>query len=262
MRKSKGILFGILVCCVGVLFSLYCCSATAEHAQWDCPECGRMGNTGNYCGKCAHPAPWKKEAFQTVGNIVRFGHYEQDNNLENGQEEIEWIVLDVQEGKSLLISRYGLSSRPYNTVSGSVTWESCTLRRWLNKDFLQTAFEPAEQLAILITNVDNSKPSRGGNDTQDQFFLLSYHEAFLYFQSNDTRQCAPTDYAEEQGASTSINYKVDGRATGWWWLRSPGTNRLNSAGIYYDGLLRNGYYNSERICVRPAFWINLESGIF
>ena len=33
-------------------------NATGEHSAWNCPECGRMGNTGNYCGGCAHPAPW------------------------------------------------------------------------------------------------------------------------------------------------------------------------------------------------------------
>ena len=32
--------------------------ASAEAAAWDCPDCGRTGNTGNFCGGCAHPAPW------------------------------------------------------------------------------------------------------------------------------------------------------------------------------------------------------------
>jgi len=30
-------------------------SASGEEQTWDCPECGRTGNTGNYCGGCAHP---------------------------------------------------------------------------------------------------------------------------------------------------------------------------------------------------------------
>ena len=33
-------------------------TAWCEQAVWGCPECGSTGNTGNYCGKCAHPAPW------------------------------------------------------------------------------------------------------------------------------------------------------------------------------------------------------------
>lgn len=34
--------------------------ASGESQIWDCPECNRSGNTGNYCGECAHPAPWIK----------------------------------------------------------------------------------------------------------------------------------------------------------------------------------------------------------
>ena len=30
----------------------------SEHYEWNCPQCGRVGNKGNYCGGCAHPAPW------------------------------------------------------------------------------------------------------------------------------------------------------------------------------------------------------------
>ena len=44
----------------------------------------------------------------SVGDVLAFGHYEQDNNPDNGPEPIEWIVLDVQDGKALLLSRYGL----------------------------------------------------------------------------------------------------------------------------------------------------------
>ena len=33
-------------------------TASCEQTVWDCPECGKTGNAGNFCGKCAHPAPW------------------------------------------------------------------------------------------------------------------------------------------------------------------------------------------------------------
>ena len=39
-----------------VVFLFAACSA--EQASWDCPECGRKSNLGNFCGNCAHPAPW------------------------------------------------------------------------------------------------------------------------------------------------------------------------------------------------------------
>jgi hypothetical protein len=41
-----------------------------------------------------------------IGNTVVFGHYEQDKDTENGQEPIEWLVLDTdKEGcRALVIS--------------------------------------------------------------------------------------------------------------------------------------------------------------
>ena len=97
------------------------------------------------------------QSFDTIGSIVTFGHYEQDGNVENGPEEIEWIVLDVKDGKSLLISRYALDAIPYHKEDIDITWEKCFLHTWLNDDFLQTAFTAEEQEIILETDVDNSQ---------------------------------------------------------------------------------------------------------
>jgi len=155
MKNVERLLMGILVFVFATLVGIS--DADGERAPWDCSECGRTGIIKNFCGTCAHPAPWMKEAFQTIGNIVRFGLYEQDNNLDNGPEEIEWIVLDVQQEKSLLLSKYGLDAICYNTEKTNVTWETCTLRSWLNSEFLKKAFTMQEQSAILSTKVDNSK---------------------------------------------------------------------------------------------------------
>ena len=35
--------------------------AWGEQASWDCPECGRTGNTRKFCGGCGHPAPSKEQ---------------------------------------------------------------------------------------------------------------------------------------------------------------------------------------------------------
>ena len=99
-----------------------------------------------------------------------------------------------------------------------------------------------------------------GNDTTDKIFLLSIDEANEYLNSDAERMCAPTAYAKEQGASTSGKIKVDGDASCRWWLRSPGHNQHTAAGVYGGGVLGGGYdVNYDYVCVRPAFWINLES---
>ena len=65
-------------------------------------------------------------------------------------------MLDEKEGKSLLISRYALDCRRYNTTTYDITWAFCSLRKWLNEDFYSLAFSAEEQKAILLSTVDNS----------------------------------------------------------------------------------------------------------
>ncbi len=181
-------------------------------------------------------------------------------------------MLTRDGNKALLISRYGLDAQPYNKDYVGITWEKCTLRTWLNGTFLNKAFAAEEQKGILLTNVDNGSSqgyskwnTSGGNNTQDRVFLLSYAEANKYLgvtydDSNNTKsRVAPTAYAIKQGAYTSSsNRTADGTASGWWWLRSPGSSRDNAADVRTGGYLVINFSG----CVRPALWINLESGIF
>ena len=69
-----------------------------------------------------------------IGSYIRFGHYPQTAGG-GDYAEIEWLVLDIDEAdhKALLISRYGLDCIQYNRRKASVTWETCSLRAWLNE---------------------------------------------------------------------------------------------------------------------------------
>ena len=186
-------------------------------------------------------------------------------------------MLNAQKGRSLLLSKYGLDAKVYNTVKESVTWETCTLRSWLNNDFLKTAFTAAEQSSILITTVDNGivqgaeYDTVGGNSTQDQVFLLSYYEAFHRYSYHKrkgdseylaTEECAATDYAVWQGAVATRSILIDDRAAGWWWLRSPSSHQSFAMYVSYDGISSGRTDVDKLYCVRPALWINLESDIF
>lgn len=200
-----------------------------------------------------------------VGDMVYFGTYEQDNDVTDGNEYIEWLVLDKQNNKILVISNYALDCQPYNEEYEEVTWENCTLRSWLNNDFYNTAFNEGEKQMILQTDVSADENPRyytnPGNDTQDNVFLLSISEVQKYFSAGNARMCVPTEYAIAQGTYTSDEFTVGGRATCWWLLRSPGNSQGNAAGVDIDGSV--GYYGRNvltvSVCVRPALWINLES---
>ena len=198
---------------------------------------------------------------QTVkpGDILAFGHYEQDNNLSNGREPIQWRVLAREGSKALLISVYNLDAQLYNTAYTSVTWETCTLRRWLNDSFLSTAFTQAQRNAIVISTLQNDKNSEyntpGGNATQDKIFLLSEAEAEQLFTGDSDRIANNTAYTKAQGA-----YTFDSGA-GWWWLRSPGHDSYFAAYVRDDGsLYLMGFYVDRDVgAVRPALWIDLSS---
>lgn len=204
-----------------------------------------------------------------VGNYVTFGVYPQTTEG-NDNTPIEWLVLAREGNRILLISRYGLDVRLYNKMYKSSTWESCSLRKWLNNEFLSTAFSEKEKKVILLTDVDNSKvqgyseyDTDGGNNTQDYIFLLSYHEAFdIYFLDDKARICAPTDYAVANGALTSKISQVDGRPAGWWWLRSPGDLQIRAADVLDSGFRCSHGVDFASIVVRPVLWLDLDSDIF
>ena len=205
---------------------------------------------------------YKTEKLKTakVGDYVFFGAYEQDNNTSNGQEYIEWLVLEVKGGKALVISKYALDCQPYNTSYTNVTWETCTLRKWLNNDFINSAFTANEKAMIPTVTVSADKnpdySTNPGNATQDQVFLLSITEANKYFSSDSARQCKPTEYAVAGGA-----YVNSSNGNCWWWLRSPGDRQDNAAYVRSGGDVSEHGSNVfiDFSAVRPALWIDLNS---
>ena len=228
-----------------------------------------------YIGKYGEEK-WNKIKNIKVGDTYTFGAYEQDNSTSNGKEAIEWTVLDKDGMSLLLISKQALDCQQYNTSYTDVTWESCSLRKWMNGTFLNKAFNAEEQAQIQNTTVSadmnpeyNTNP---GNATTDKVFLLSINEVEKYFNSDEARKCAPTAYAKAQGAYTSDSYKTaSGAATCWWWLRSPGLSQYSAASVRYDGSVNyrgydvgsvnygGDYVDGDSDAVRPALWINLDS---
>ena len=192
-----------------------------------------------------------------VGSYIKFGTYEQDNNTSNGKEDIEWLVLEVKDGKALVISKYAIDCKPYNTSYTAVTWETCTLRKWLNNDFINAAFSADEKAMIPTVTVSADKipdySTNPGNATQDQVFLLSITEANKYFSSDSARQCKPTEFAVAGGA-----YVNSSNGNCWWWLRSPGGYQNDAAFVCSGGDVDEfGYFvNLVTRAVRPALWID------
>ena len=198
-----------------------------------------------------------------VGDYIKFGEYEQDNNMRNGKEAIEWLVLETRGNSALVISKYILDNKKYNEMSRAVYWYECAIRKWLNNDFINSAFSSSEQAKIEKVTVDNRNNTYygvgGGKDTQDQVFLLSCREARKYFSSEEARKCAPTSYAIEKGVTTSKYHQTKGDPTCMWILRAPIYAQGYVASVDAEGyVFGNGDYNYFESAVRPAMWITLE----
>ncbi len=188
-----------------------------------------------------------------IGDIYTFGAYEQDNDLSNGKEAIEWIVIDKKGSSICLLSKYALDGQQYSRHSGSVTWQTSSIRTWLNDTFLNEAFSQENQAMIPTVTVSADKnPSYDiypGGATEDKIFLLSVLEADKYASIIKANTFDSTPYARSHGASA------------WWWLRSPGDDYNRAANFDGNrGTDRGGNYaNDGAGAIRPALWIDLNS---
>lgn len=212
--------------------------------------------------------------FKVVDNVVTFGRFEQDNDTANGPEDIEWIVLDYNqnEHKTLLLSLYGLNVEETHVDSGEYTWEKSKVRKWLNNEFLKSAFSKEETAAILTTMVDNgisqcyTKSEYGGNNTKDRIFVLSYAEGHNYLgleydKHNDKAKCIPTEYANAQNLQRrNKKFKYSSDIETDWWLRLSGNRRNSASYVYYGGYQNSTHYGMALI--RPVMWIDLSSNFF
>ena len=207
-----------------------------------------------------------------AGDTFTFGRYEQDNKKTTRPEPIEWLVLAVENGRVLIISKYGLDQVSYNSENADVSWETCRLRAWLNNEFINTAFNAEEQSKIAwVTNKNPSsltsatksfttEPQPDGNDTLDRVFLLSIDEANRFFPTAEALECEPTKYAEEKGVMTTWLNPPFGKCG--WWLRtrvgyaiSQGTRDYYAAEASGFGIREATVYNFW-IAVRPALWLD------
>lgn len=242
-----------LILCICFLFTLCACRSNKQNAN----ETTTDKNVLNE----ATPAPVQQQNDYSVGNTVILGQYEQDNNTSNGTEPIEWEVLAVENGKALLLSKHMLERKLYHDSLEKVTWETCSLRKWLNNDFYDAAFSRQEKNQICSVNNKNQDNLKygtdGGNSTDDNVFLLSTDEVDKYLDwSQVVNRGSYTAYLRAKSETNVL-----GNYTGWWWLRSAGQNQYF---VLYCGTSDFSYFDirymgldvmNPHANVRPAIWV-------
>ncbi len=230
----------------------------------------------------------------TTWDCIWFGNYWQEDTNGDGKADkndektpIKWRVLSVEGDDAFLLADKNLDCQKYNEIYESVTWETCTMRSWLNgygseankngkdysdNNFLHNAFTEGEQPAIKTTKVVNcdNYDIRGGNDTSDRVYLLSIDEVlnpkygfnFSKNENAESRRAKNTGYVKTQGAYTTTSEEYAGN--GHWWLRSPGHATWYASYVYSSGIVdRHGEHGADvygiGYAVRPALHLNLSS---
>ena len=179
----------------------------------------------------------------TTGDTIFFGQYEQDNDFDNGQEDIEWFVVDKTDTKIFLLSKYAIEFKRV----GSGVWEESELREWLNNDFIDSSFSDEEKNKINKSISTQDK---------DKVFLLSSSEVDKYLI--DARRCKATAYAD----SLTDSYFYKNGDFRIWLLRSTTQIDKNTFDAFIDCVDAKGSLGytlaREALYVRPAMWIELK----
>lgn len=170
----------------------------------------------------------------------------------NTLSPVKWLLLEVDEetGRALVVSKDCVAKMPFNKEWEKITWEKCTLRKWLNEQFYNSLpREIRDKIPeVEIVNRD-SCTIPGGSNTKDRIFLLSV----------DQYNCMPEKYRAAQWNGSGC----------WYWLRTPGYDSYNFANVNRSGGLDGGFdangkyvghgyhVDSDSGCVRPACCLSL-----
>lgn len=168
-------------------------------------------------------------------------------------EPIKWRVIKCENGEALLLSDIVLDKQKYNKRLKKVTWEKSTLRKWLNKKFMNRVFSSSEQEAIHTTKVINEDnyyyKTDGGNDTLDKIYLLSLSE------TDEEKEYGFTD---SYGMTIKYSNYADLDDYQYWWLRTPGEKNISAAAVDMFGEAYVGGGESDmELGIRPVLHLNL-----
>lgn len=202
----------------------------------------RVGDSGSNVNISTEMSEAEKEEKKAQEEKEAIANAQEGDIVTFGLNNLKWRVLSKKEKKVLLITEYSVGNQPYHETEEGITWENCSLRKWLNEDFYDEKFSDAEKKLIRKQKLSNiNDPEYGtdaGNDTEDKVFLLNLKEAKKYFSSNADRSIGEV-----------------------WWLRSPGATSDGAKIVFSGGDFVEGNYTYAAVdvsfAVRPSLWVKI-----
>ena len=225
--------------------------------------------------------PHIKNAWKThwgtlsPGDSISFGQYEQDGDTANGAERLTWTVLDISEGRALLLCDVCVDAKPYNSSGGGSAWEDSTLRQWLNSDFIFSAFSANEQKILSETEVTTTQLLQSeegtvtfGEETVtvDRVFLPDSYGAWsstAYGEMVPAGKFELTDYVAEKFETLNRDANWIDEFSPAFWTRGPvGEDHAFALGWDREDETVSCWYSmflDSFMLVRPAMYIDTDA---
>ena len=214
---------------------------------WMMPQKRQMDTEGVYTYSDGMPlvATW---GDYPANMIIKMGKFEQDNDLSNGPEELEWQIVKHGNGKYLLISRHILTAiswvKPGDARSN---WKNSLVCEWLNGEFYDGVFSEEEKEYIYLTDLDEANECK-------IFCPYDYYISNYAFENNIIC-CEPTPYALEMGVEVYSFENYDGSLSKtylYYALRGTSGTTMAASSGYRAG--------SPDVTpgIRPAMWVSEE----
>ncbi|MDR2501845.1 MAG: DUF6273 domain-containing protein [Oscillospiraceae bacterium] len=240
--KKAIILALALVLVIGTMAG---CGKTGDNSGNSTTPGTSQGGTSSTTTPDSTSKPAGSGLVGKAGDTASYGTY-------NGKP-VEWqaLAVDLTAKKALLITKDCITDNLYNEGDDvdNTTWETATIREWLNGEFYSAAFTDAQKAKILESDIaPQSNPENGisgGNATKDKVFILSEAEVRQYFSSDEARTA-----------------KYDGTGAAWR-TRTPGITGSSVCFVYPDGTINtdgfpvNRNHEGDIFAVRPAIWVDI-----
>lgn len=155
-------------------------------------------------------------------------------------DPIVWRILTVDHlgQRALLFSDKILYAHPY----GSDKWENSNVYSWLNSQFLNSAFNQAENSMIYKGN------SRG------TVFILSKDDLL-----NASYGFSTSTAADPSRAAQATTYARDSGLLGQPYYTLTKNSETSMVAVMKDGRIQEVRRNRNDVGIRPAIWIDLSS---
>ena len=132
-------------------------------------------------------------------DTIFFGEKEQDGLLDNGNEDIEWILLYKDDEKALLQTKYIIDEMQYINILGQYN-----ISEYLNKKYIYEIFDKNEINILKEINVEEPKDKYNTDDVGE---YIRFYRLSNYLENRKISLIKYEDILKFYGNVSMVNYK-------------------------------------------------------